>query len=67
MAEQRKITVQVPEQLLEKAQKSTGKGITATVREGLKLVAAEEAYRRLRQLAGKVKFSIELEQLREDR
>ncbi len=62
-----KITVHVPEELLEKARKSTGEGITATVRRGLQLVAASEAYRQLRELRGKVAVSIDLEELREDR
>ena len=67
MADQTKITVQIPEDLLRRARESTGKGITATVRQGLQLVAAREAYRRLRELKGKVKFSVEVNQLREDR
>jgi hypothetical protein len=36
----RKITVEVPRDLLEKAQQSTGTSITQTVRTGLQLVAA---------------------------
>jgi hypothetical protein len=53
----RKITVEVPPDLLEKAQRATGSGITQTVRTGLELVAASQAYARLRQLRGKVRFS----------
>jgi len=67
MASFRKLTVQVPEDLLRKAQKSTGKGITATVRHGLELVAASRAYEKLRKLRGKVRFSVEVDALREDR
>jgi hypothetical protein len=63
----KKITVQVPEELLEKALQSTGNGITSTIRQGLELVAASRAYERLRQWRGKVKFSIDLKKLREDR
>ncbi len=63
----KKITVQVPEELLEKALQSTGHGITSTIRQGLELVAASRAYERLRQWRGKVKFSIDLKKLREDR
>ena len=62
-----KITVHVPVDLLAKAQEATGRGITATVREGLRVVATRTAYRRLRALRGKVAFSIDLDQLREDR
>jgi hypothetical protein len=53
----RKITVEVPPGLLEKAQRASGSGITQTVRTGLPLVAASQAYGRLRQLRGKVRFS----------
>ena len=67
MKAQRKITVHVSEELLENAQKQTGRGITATVREGLVLVAAGATYRRLRQLRGRVAIQIDLDRLREDR
>ena len=50
----RKITVHVPEDLLEKARRSTGRGITETVRQGLRLVAASETYASLRELRGKM-------------
>jgi hypothetical protein len=53
----RKITVEVPPELLSKAQKASGAGVTQTVRTGLQLVAASEAYSRLRRLRGKVRFS----------
>jgi hypothetical protein len=46
----RKITVEVPTDLIEKAQKASGAGITKTVRTGLQLVAASHTYARLRQL-----------------
>lgn len=63
----RKITVEVPEDLLERAVESSGEGITATVRRGLELVAAGRAYEALRSLRGKVRLNIDLERLREDR
>lgn len=63
----KKITVQIPENLLKRAQKATGLGITPTIRQGLQLVAAGRAYGRLRRLKGKVKFSLDLKALREDR
>ncbi len=63
----RKITVEAPAELLEKAQRATGSGITQTVRTGLELVAASEAYARLRQLRGKVRFSRKLADLKADR
>lgn len=63
----RKITVEIPEDLLEKAQKATGGGITQTVRSGLQLLAASEAYTQLRQMRGKVKFTRTLDELKADR
>lgn len=63
----KKITVHVPEDLLRKAQEATGLGITPTIRQGLRLVAAGRAYEKLRRLRGKVKFSLDLKALREDR
>jgi hypothetical protein len=63
----RKITVEVPEDLLERAQKATGAGVTQTVRAGLQLIAASQAYSRLRQLRGKVRFSKTLAELKADR
>lgn len=63
----RKITVEVPPELLEKAQKASGAGVTETVRTGLHLVAASQAYARLRQMRGKVRFSRSLAQLKADR
>lgn len=63
----RKVTVILPTELLRRAQKSTGKGITPTIRRGLELVAAANAYDQLRELRGKVKFSVDLDSLREDR
>lgn len=67
MAAKRKITLEVPEDLLERAMASTGEGVTQTVRRGLELVAAGRAYDDLRRLRGKVKLGIDLEGLREDR
>jgi hypothetical protein len=62
-----KITVQIPRDLLQKAQQASGTGITQTVRAGLQLVAASRAYARLRRLRGKVRFSRTLTDLKADR
>jgi hypothetical protein len=67
MGSARKITVEVPADLLRRAQRSTGEGVTATIRRGLELVAASRTYDELRGLSGKVKLSIHWSQLREDR
>jgi len=67
MGTARKITVEVPPELLEKAQRATGSGVTQTVRTGLQLVAASQAYARLRQLRGKVRFTRTPAELKNDR
>jgi hypothetical protein len=64
---ERKITVHVPEGLLKSAQESSGQGVTETVRQGLRLVAAGETFRRVAALRGSVKFSVDLRRLRDDR
>ena len=63
----RKITVEVPADLLRKAQEASGTGITQTVRAGLEVIAASRAYTRLLQLRGKVRFSRKLADLKADR
>lgn len=63
----RKITVQVPERDLELAQELTGKGVTETVRAGLKKLASIRAQRELLKYRGKVKFSMTLDEMKYDR
>jgi hypothetical protein len=67
MTEPRKITVEIPADLLAKAQRASGGGVTETVRTGLQLLAASETYARLRRLRGKVRFSRTLAELKADR
>ena len=67
MLANRKITLELPEDLLRKAQECTGEGVTATIRRGLELLAASTAYTGLQKLRGKVEFSIKLKELRNDR
>ena len=67
MGAARKVTVQLPADLLDRAQRSSGQNLTATICQGLKLVAAGPAYDGLRRLKGKVRFSTDLRSLREDR
>ena len=59
--------MEVPQELLDKAQQATGTGITQTVRTGLQLVAASRTYARLRQLRGKVRFTRSWAELKADR
>ncbi|MEE8124874.1 MAG: hypothetical protein V3T42_03595 [Nitrospirales bacterium] len=63
----KKLTLQVPEDLLVRATQATGEGITPTIRRGLELVAAGGAYRNLRALKGKTKLQLNLASLRQDR
>ncbi|MGB6836035.1 MAG: hypothetical protein WBE24_21435 [Candidatus Acidiferrum sp.] len=67
MSRARKITGEIPEELLEKAQRASGAGVTKTVRTGLELLAASDTYARLRRFRGKVRFSRTMAQLKDDR
>ena len=67
MGATQKITVEVPSELLERAQKATGEGVTQTVREALRMLASRHAQRELTKHRGRVKFTIDLDALREDR
>ena len=67
MKAERKITVHVRSELLNKAQRAARAGISETVRKGLELLAASEAYDGLLKMRGKVKFSVDLSELRRDR
>jgi hypothetical protein len=63
----RKITVEIPSNLLQRAQEASGGGITQTVRTGLQLLAASKTYDRLREVRGKVRFSRTAAELKTDR
>ena len=67
MSEMRKITVEVPSELLERVQLFVGEGVTETVRAGLKRLDAIRAQQEFRKLRGTYKFSLNLDELREDR
>ncbi len=67
MSAPRKVTVEIPADLLRRAQRSSGEGVTGTIRQGLELVAARRAYEELRRLKGRVSFSMDWKRLREDR
>ena len=62
----KKLTILLPEDLVRAATKATRQGITPTVRLGLKLVAAGDAYQTLRGLRGKLRLGIPWKQLRRD-
>ena len=64
----RKITVEVPEDVLQDAQAVTGNGLTQTVREGLQTLADKRAYQRLLSLRGSCPdIELDVNSLREDR
>jgi hypothetical protein len=65
-ARNRKVTLLLPEDLIDQATKATGEGITPTIRRGLQNVIAAEALNRVRKLRGTVKFSIDFDALRRD-
>ena len=67
MSPTQKITIEVPTDLLKEARAATGEGVTATVREGLRILASRRAQRELMKLRGKVKLRVDLNQLRADR
>lgn len=67
MRTERKITVHVRGDLLDKAQRAAHAGVSETVRKGLELLAASDAYDGLLKMRGKVKFSVDLSELRQDR
>ena len=67
MTRGRRITANLPEQLLEDAMEVTGKGITETLVEGLRLVRRARAYEKAMALRGRVNLSIDLDASRERR
>lgn len=60
----RRITANLPGELLDAAQEVTGKGITETLIEGLEQVKRRRFYERALKLRGKVRLDIDLEETR---
>ena len=60
----KKITVQIPADVLDRAMKATGKGITPTVIEGLTEIERRAKRTALGKLRGKVRFELDLEETR---
>ena len=65
--ELQKVTVMLPKRLVEDATQSSGLGITPVIRKGLEGIVASEALKRLRLRRGKVRFSINIDEMRKDR
>ena len=63
----RRITANLPGDLLDQAMKATGRGITETLIEGLERLRRADAYRKAMTLKGKVRLSIDLDASRERR
>jgi hypothetical protein len=60
----RRITANLPADLLDSARKVTGKGITETIIEGLEQVKRRRFYERALALHGKVRLRVDLEESR---
>lgn len=60
----RKITVNIPESLLDRARRLTGKGITETLIVGLREIERGHKLSALRKLKGKVRFELDLDRTR---
>lgn len=67
MTELRRVTANLPFDLLEDAIQVTGKGITETLVEGLERVRRAGAYEKAMALKGKLHLHIDLEESRERR
>jgi len=65
MNKTRRTTANLPADLLEEATRITGKGITETLIEGLRLVKRSSAYEKAMALRGKIKLDIDLDEARE--
>jgi len=64
MRDTQKVTVNLPRKTLENATRITGKGITATLVEGLHELERRARRSALRALRGKVRFEIDLAETR---
>ena len=67
MARARRITANLPEELLRDAMRVTGAGITETIISGLSLIRRTRAYDQALRLRGKVRLTIDLDESRERR
>ena len=63
----RRITANLPADLLEQAMRATGRGITETLVEGLERLKRADAHRRALALKGKIQVVVDLDASRERR
>jgi hypothetical protein len=61
----KRVTVNLPGDLLKRAEQVTGQGITETLIAGLKLISQRRAYKKALDLRGKLDLSIDLGASRE--
>lgn len=65
-AETQKVTAHLPVKLLQEAQEATGKGLTETLKIALIQLSQAHAYDGLRQMRGKIDFTIDVDELRKE-
>ena len=61
----RRVTANLPKALLAAACRSSGEGITDTIVRGLELVTRQAAAEKAKQLKGKLKLDVDLDESRE--
>ena len=67
MTRPRRITANLPQDLLDDAMEATGKGITETLIEGLRLVRRSRLYAKAMSMRGKVHLKVDVSEARERR
>jgi hypothetical protein len=67
MTRRKRVTANLPEDVLAGALQATGKGITDTLVEGLRLVRRAQAHQKAMALRGKLVLKVDLEGSRERR
>ncbi len=63
----RKVTLNLPEGLLEDAQEITSTGVTDTIRRALEILVARKSYNDLLRLRGTIDLKLDISELRKDR
>jgi hypothetical protein len=61
------VTANLPEDLLRDAMEASGRGITETLVEGLRLVRRSRAHAKAMALRGKIRLDVDLDESRERR
>jgi len=67
MKSSKKYTLELDEDLVKSAVKATGRNFTDTVRQGLRILAAADAYRELSKMRGSVDLALDIKALRKDK